>query len=124
MGIFKAYDVRGLCPGELDEDLARRLGFAFGRFLGGTGTVAVGRDMRPSSLPLSEATADGLRRAGCDVLSIGLVTTPCLYFATGSRKCVGGIMITASHNPAQYNGFKLCGAGAVPIGSESGLKKL
>lgn len=124
MSIFKAYDVRGLYPKELDEETARRLGYAFGRSLGGTGTVAVGRDMRPSSTPLSEALADGLLRAGCSVLEIGLVTTPCLYFVVGKKKCKGGVMITASHNPAQYNGFKLCGEGAVPIGSESGLKEL
>lgn len=124
MSVFKAYDIRGLCPGEIDEDLALRLGFAFGRFLGGSGTVAVGRDMRPSSIPLSAATSLGLRRAGCDVLEIGLVTTPCLYYATGSRRTRGGIMITASHNPAAYNGFKLCGEGATPVGSESGLKEI
>ncbi|MEZ0230756.1 MAG: phosphomannomutase/phosphoglucomutase [Planctomycetota bacterium] len=124
MGIFKAYDVRGLYPRELDEETGRGLGFHFGKFLGGSGTVALGRDMRPSSTPLGEAVSDGLRRAGCSVLDIGLVTTPCLYFAVGSKSAKGGIMITASHNPAQYNGFKLCGAGATPIGSESGLKEL
>ncbi len=124
MGIFKAYDVRGLYPQELDEDTARRLGYAFGISRGGTGTVAVGRDMRPSSTPLGDALADGLLRSGCSVLDIGLVTTPCLYFAVGSRKCKGGVMITASHNPGKYNGFKLCGDGASPIGSESGLKEL
>jgi phosphomannomutase len=124
LGIFKAYDVRGLYPEELDEETARRLGFAFGRSLGGKGTVALGRDMRPSSTPLSLAAADGLLRAGCSVLDVGLITTPTLYFAVGSRGCAGGIMITASHNPAHYNGFKLCGPGATPIGSESGLKAL
>ncbi|MBI3722642.1 phosphomannomutase/phosphoglucomutase [bacterium] len=124
MGIFKAYDVRGLYPEELDEDLARRLGHAFGRSLAAKGTVAVGRDMRPSSVPLADALADGLLRAGCDVLDIGFVTTPCLYFAVGARKCKGGVMITASHNPARYNGLKLCGEGATPIGSESGLKEI
>ncbi len=124
MGIFKAYDVRGLYPRELDEETGRRLGYHFGVFLGGAGTVALGRDMRPSSTPLGDAVADGLRRAGCSVLDLGLVTTPCLYFAVGSKSAKGGIMVTASHNPAQYNGFKLCGAGAVPIGSESGLKQL
>jgi phosphomannomutase len=124
MGIFKAYDVRGLSPGEIDNDLALRLGYAFGRFVGGSGTVAVGQDMRPSSVSLAAALSDGLRRAGCSVLDVGLVTTPCLYFVTGSRSTKGGVMITASHNPAKYNGFKLCGEGAVPIGSESGLKEL
>lgn len=124
MGIFKAYDVRGLYPQEFDEETARRLGFHFGRFLCGSGTVALGRDMRPSSTPLGDAVASGLRRAGCSVLDIGLVTTPCLYFAVGAKKTRGGVMVTASHNPAQYNGFKLCGEGAVPIGSESGLKQL
>src|SRR5687767_2310811 len=117
MSIFKAYDVRGLYPKELDEETARRLGFAFGRSLGGSGTVVVGRDMRPSGVPLSEALVDGILRSGCSVLEIGLITTPTLYFVVGSRGAKGGIMITASHNPAQYNGFKLCGEGAVPIGS-------
>jgi phosphomannomutase len=124
MGIFKAYDVRGLYPQELDEGTARHLGYAFGRSLGGAGTLVVGRDMRPSSTPLAEALADGALRSGCTVVDIGLVTTPCLYFAVGSRNAKGGIMITASHNPAQYNGFKLCGHGATPVGSESGLKEL
>jgi phosphomannomutase len=124
MSIFKAYDIRGLYGKEFDEDTARRLGYAFGRFLGRKGTIALGRDMRPSSTPLGDALADGLLRAGCSVLEIGLVTTPCLYYVVGAKGCQGGVMITASHNPAQYNGFKLCGAGAVPIGSESGLKEL
>jgi len=124
VSIFKAYDVRGLYPEELDEKTAQRLGYAFGVSLGRTGTVAVGRDMRASSTPLSGALAEGLLLTGCSVLDIGLVTTPCLYFVVGSRKCAGGVMITASHNPARYNGFKLCGAGATPIGSESGLKEL
>ena len=124
MGIFKAYDVRGLYPKELDEGLARRLGHAFGRFLGGRGEVALGRDMRTSSAPLALAFEDGLRRAGTDVLDIGAVTTPCLYYATGARRLAGGVMITASHNPAVYNGFKLCGEGSSPVGSESGLAEL
>ncbi len=124
MSVFKAYDVRGLYPRELDEDTARRLGYAFGASLGGAGIVAVGRDMRPSSVPLQAALEDGLLRAGCSVLDAGLLTTPCLYFVVGSKKTRGGVMITASHNPAEYNGFKLCGEGATPIGSESGLKEL
>jgi phosphomannomutase len=123
MGIFKAYDVRGVVPTELDDAVASRLGHAFGTSVG-PGQVVVGRDMRPTSPVLGRAFADGLLAAGCSVVDIGLVTTPCLYFVVGSRGCRGGAMVTASHNPAQYNGFKLCGAGAVPIGSESGLRQL
>jgi phosphomannomutase len=124
MSIFKAYDVRGLYPKELDEDLGRRLGFAFGKYLGGKGQVAVGRDMRPSGVTLGEALEDGLLRAGVDVVDIGAVTTPCLYHAVGARNLAGGVMVTASHNPAVYNGFKLCREKAAPVGSESGLKEI
>src|SRR4051812_42536831 len=114
-GIFKAYDIRGIYGKELDDELARRVGWASGEFLGGRGRVAVGRDMRTTSRPLALALADGLRRAGVDVLDLGLITTPTIYYAVGSRGLDGGIMVTASHNPAVYNGFKLCGKGASPI---------
>lgn len=117
--IFKAYDVRGTVPGQLDADLARATGAAFVEVIG-TGPVVVGHDMRPSSPALAEAFAEGATRAGADVVMIGLASTDELYFASGHLGHAG-VMFTASHNPAQYNGMKMCRAGAVPIGADSGL---
>ena len=122
-GIFKAYDVRGLVPGQLDEPAALAIGRAFAQFLGG-GPVAVGRDMRASGGPLGEALSAGLRAEGADVVDVGRVSTPMLYHATTALGARGGAMITASHNPGGYNGFKLCGPAAVPIGIESGLAEI
>jgi phosphomannomutase len=119
-GIFKAYDVRGIYPGEISEAIARRIGNAFATFLS-AGTIVVGRDMRASSAPLSEALVAGVRAAGTDVIDLGLCTTPMLYFASGRLEASGGVMVTASHNPSQYNGFKFCRERAVPVGSASGL---
>jgi phosphomannomutase len=121
--IFKAYDIRGLVPEELDARGALAIGRAFARKLG-PGVVAVGFDMRESAQALREAFVAGLRAEGADVVDIGRVATPILYFATTVLGAVGGAMITASHNPGGYNGFKLCGANAVPIGSESGLREI
>ncbi len=121
--IFKAYDVRGLVPEELDARGALAIGRAFARKLG-PGTVAVGFDMRTSAASLREAFVTGLRAEGSEVVEIGRVATPILYFATTRLRAVGGAMITASHNPGAYNGFKLCGANAVPIGIESGLREI
>jgi phosphomannomutase len=120
--IFKAYDVRGTVPDQLDEDLARRTGAAFVAETG-AGKVVVGYDMRPSSPALSQAFAEGAAAAGADVVQIGLCSTDGLYFASGHLD-VPGAMFTASHNPAQYNGIKLCRAGAQPIGLESGLAEI
>lgn len=120
--IFKAYDIRGVYPDELDEALARRIGNAFARFTGAPRMV-VGRDMRSSSGPLSAAFADGARLAGCGVVDIGLASTDLLYFASGHLEAPGA-MFTASHNPAQYNGIKLCRSGAAPVGEESGLRDI
>ncbi len=117
--IFKAYDVRGVYPDELDDDVARRVGNAFVAFTG-TALVLVGRDMRPSSAPLSAAFADGATLAGADVVDIGLASTDLVYFASGHLDAPGA-MFTASHNPAQYNGIKLCRAGAAPVGQDTGL---
>ncbi len=117
--VFKAYDVRGLVPDELDDDLARAIGGAFVRVVGAP-EVVVGYDMRPSSPGLAGAFAAGASDAGADVTMIGLASTDQLYFASGHLG-LPGAMITASHNPAQYNGIKLCRARAVPLGMDTGL---
>jgi phosphomannomutase len=127
--VFKAYDVRGLVPEEFDADLARRIGSAFVDVLGvrasdgGPGAVVIGQDMRPSGDELVEAFADGVCSRGCDVVRIGLASTDGLYFASGDLG-LPGAMFTASHNPAQYNGIKMCRAGASPVGMESGLREI
>src|SRR4051794_14479255 len=119
--VFKAYDVRGTVPDQVDEELARAVGSAFVKVTGAArGGVVVGRDMRPSSPGLARAFADGAAAAGADVTLIGLASTDELYFASG-RLGVPGAMFTASHNPAQYNGIKLCRAYAVPLGMDTGL---
>ena len=120
--IFKAYDVRGVYPDEIDEVLARRVGNAFVGFTGAA-RVLVGRDARPSSEPLVAAFIEGATRAGADVVDLGLVSTDLMYFASGSLDAPGA-MFTASHNPAKYNGIKLCRAGAAPVGEETGLLQI
>jgi phosphomannomutase len=117
--IVKAYDVRGVVPDQLDADIARALGAAFVRVTEAD-AIVIGRDMRPSSPELSEAFAAGAAEQGADVTLIGLASTDELYFASGSLN-LPGAMFTASHNPAQYNGIKMCRAGAAPIGQDSGL---
>src|SRR3954471_12919603 len=117
--VFKAYDVRGLAPEQIDEPLARLTGRAHAQVTGAD-TVVVGHDMRPSSPGLAEAFAAGACEAGADVVMIGLASTDMLYFASGHLG-VAGAMFTASHNPADYNGIKMCRANAVPLGMESGL---
>ena len=122
--IFKAYDVRGLVPEQLDEAVAEAVGAAFVRVTGTAGgSIVVGRDMRPSSPGLADAFAAGACRAGADVVMIGLASTDQLYFASG-RLGVPGAMFTARHNPAQYNGIKLCRAHAVPVGMDTGLAEI
>jgi phosphomannomutase len=120
--IFKAYDIRGVYPDELDEGVARRVGNAFARFTGAT-RVVVGHDMRPSSAPLASAFVDGATMAGADVVVVGLASTDLVYFASGLLDAPAA-MFTASHNPAQYNGIKLCRAGAAPVGEETGLTQI
>lgn len=120
MSIFKAYDVRGIYPDEIDETVARAIGNAFAAYLGAR-SIAVGRDMRPSSLPLAKALTEGICEAGADVIDLGMCTTPMLYFGTGHLETSGGVMVTASHNPARYNGMKFCRERAIPVGSASGL---
>jgi phosphomannomutase len=124
--IVKAYDVRGVVPDQWDEDVARALGAAFAEFVSaesGASTVVTAHDMRESSVPLSRAFAEGVISRGVDVIEAGLGSTDLLYFAAGSLD-VPGAMFTASHNPAQYNGIKMCRAGAAPIGQESGLAQI
>ncbi|MEU2347472.1 phosphomannomutase/phosphoglucomutase [Modestobacter sp. NPDC049651] len=124
--IIKAYDVRGVVPDQWDESVARAIGAAFAEFVHGeTGATAVvtAHDMRPSSVPLSRAFAEGVLSRGLDVVEAGLGSTDMLYFAAGSLE-LPGAMFTASHNPAQYNGIKLCRAGAAPIGQDSGLVEI
>jgi phosphomannomutase len=117
--VFKAYDVRGTVPDQVDERLARATGTAFVRVTGAE-SVVVGHDMRPSSPALAQAFAEGATGAGADVTLIGLASTDQLYFASGHLDRPGA-MFTASHNPAQYNGIKLCRAQAQPVGMETGL---
>ena len=127
--IIKAYDVRGVYPEQLDEDLAHDVGAAFVQVLGiravdgGPGAVVIGHDMRPSGPDLVASFAEGVREQGCDVILIGLASTDGLYFASGSMG-LPGAMFTASHNPAQYNGIKLCRAGAAPVGQDTGLRDI
>ena len=120
--IFKAYDIRGIVPDELDESVAGAVGAAFARMTGAQAVVTV-HDMRTSSAPLAEAFGAGAASQGADVLSAGLGSTDMLYYASGSLG-IPGAMITASHNPAKYNGIKLCRAGARPVGAETGLVEL
>ena len=121
--IFKAYDIRGLYPEQLDAAAALAIGRAAGVFLRGP-SVVVGMDMRASGVELREALVAGLRGEGLEVIDIGRVATPMVYFATALLGAAGGVMITASHNPAAYNGMKLCGPAAVPIGIETGLAEI
>ena len=123
MSIFKAYDVRGLVDTEITADFCFATGVAFARFLQlerEPGTVVIGEDMRPSSPIFAEAFSAGITSQGMDVIRIGLASTDMLYFAAGKLN-MPGAMFTASHNPAEYNGIKMCLSGARPIGKESGL---
>ncbi len=120
--VFKAYDIRGTVPDQVDDELARAVGRAFVSVVGAR-EVVVGYDMRPSSPDLAGAFADGATGAGADVTLIGLASTDQLYFASGHLG-VPGAMFTASHNPAQYNGIKLCRAHAQPVGTDTGLREI
>jgi phosphomannomutase len=121
-GIVKAYDIRGVVGEQLDTGLVRSFGAAFARLVGGT-AVVIGHDMRDSSPGLAAAFAEGVTAQGLDVVSIGLCSTDMLYFASGQLD-LPGAMFTASHNPAKYNGIKLCRAGAAPVGQDSGLAEI
>jgi phosphomannomutase len=134
-GIFKAYDIRGKSPGEITDDVAWRIGFAAAQYLLATDdaqkltgenarAVALGYDMRLTGESLSKACADGILAAGADCVVVGDIETPAIYYAVGSLNAAGGIMITASHNPAEYNGFKITAAGVKPVGENSGLPEI
>jgi phosphomannomutase len=119
--IFKAYDIRGKVGTELNADTAERVGKALADWLPNEGAVAVGRDMRPDSKELAQALIDGLRLQGRAVWDIGQVSSDMIYFAVGKFGLAGGAMVTASHNPGEYNGIKLCREEAKPIGIDTGL---
>ena len=125
--VFKAYDVRGRVPEELDEPLAEAIGRAFAQLVRrnepGTDRVALGRDMRPSGVPLSAAFTRGLVAEGLDVIDLGLASTDLVYFASGHLD-VPTVILTASHNPAGYNGMKFCLSGARPVGHDTGLSQM
>lgn len=121
--IFKAYDVRGLAPEQLDAELAGNIGAAFGRFVAdndGATTIVLGHDMRPTGPEFSAAFALGAMEQGVDVIDIGLASTDMMYFASGSLDMPGAVF-TASHNPAEYNGIKMCGRAAAPLAADTGL---
>ena len=121
--IYKAYDVRGLYPQEIDEAAAERIGCALAQQLGAT-RLGAGMDPRPSSVGLLEAFAAGAAAAGASTVDFGLVPTEMLYFGVASKGLDGGAMITASHNPPQYNGMKLVGEGALPLSGDAGIPEL
>jgi phosphomannomutase len=128
MTVFKAYDVRAVYPEPLDENIARKIGLAAGRLLlsesDEKGAIVVGHDMRPSSPSLVEALKEGILSSGADVVDVGLVDTPFIAFAVNYLGAIGGIQTTASHNPIQYNGFKICRIKAKPVGMGTGLEKI
>jgi phosphomannomutase len=120
--VFKAYDIRGIVPDQLDAEMCFSIGAAFARFADAS-TVLVARDMRPTGVDLSAAFASGVGSQGVDVIDLGLASTDLIYFASGKLDAPGA-MFTASHNPAQYNGIKMCLAGAKPIGEDTGLQEI
>jgi phosphomannomutase len=123
--IFKAYDIRGVYPDNLNEDVARDIGRGFVNYLGLSGSrVVVARDMRLSGEALEKAFIEGVTEAGADVLDVGLVSTDALYFAVGHLEEPGGAMVTASHNPKDYNGFKLCREDAIALSGEHGIGQI
>ncbi|MGE3173186.1 MAG: phosphomannomutase/phosphoglucomutase [Planctomycetota bacterium] len=123
MSIFKAYDIRGTYPDQIDERIARKIGQALVQFLNAKRLV-VGRDMRTMAPSVQDAIIDGILAQGCDVVDIGLASTPMGYYAIGKIPCDGGLVVTASHNPKQYIGFKLCRAEARPMSADTGIKEL
>ncbi|MFA6134931.1 MAG: phosphomannomutase/phosphoglucomutase [Phycisphaerae bacterium] len=133
--VFKAYDIRGVYPPEVNEDLAWKVGHATAQFLrsllsgyergqASSNRLVVGHDMRPSSESLTKAVLEGISASGAGCVDIGLCDTPMVYFAINHLGSCGGIMVTASHNPIQYNGFKISGVKARPIGADTGLKEI
>ena len=133
--VFKAYDIRGVYPAEVDEDLAWKIGHASGQFLrsllsgydrgqASANRLVVGRDMRPHSEPLAEHLMAGIQASGLSCVDVGMVDTPMIYFAVNHLGACGGIQVTASHNPIEYNGFKISGQRARPVGENTGLKEI
>lgn len=120
---FKAYDIRGKIPNELNIDIAYRIGNALAEFLDAK-TIVLGKDIRTTSDELANAVSAGINEAGADVIDIGLCGTEVVYFATGDLKADGGVMVTASHNPADYNGFKLVREQSKPISADTGLEDI
>ena len=120
---FKAYDVRGRIPSELNEDVAFRIGVGIASYFSAE-TVVVGYDIRPSSMDILNALTKGMNSQGAKVFSIGLCGTEEIYFATNHLKTDAGVMITASHNPADYNGLKIVGKGAKPVSLDTGLGEI
>ncbi len=123
MSIFKAYDIRGTYPDQIDKQIAFRIGAAMVRFLSAKRLV-VGRDMRTMAPEIQDAVIEGMLSQGCDVVDIGLASTPMVYYAIGKLPCDGGLAVTASHNPKQYIGFKLCRAEARPMSADTGIKDI
>ena len=122
-GIFKAYDVRGLYPDEINEEVARQIGRGFVAYLGAK-RIGVSRDMRISSPAVASAFIQGAREQGADVVDYGMLGTDLLYFAVVHDKLEGGAQVTASHNPKQYNGVKMVRAGALPLSGDTGLGEI
>ena len=131
--IFKAYDIRGIYPDQIDEEGAWKIGYATAQFLrsllrgyergqANSQSICVGRDMRTHSESLAKALRGGMNTAGANVIDMGMIDTPQMYFAINHLGTCGGVQVTASHNPAKYNGFKISGAGARPVGADTGLK--
>ena len=123
LDIFKAYDVRGVYPAELDETVFREIGRAFVTFLRAT-TIGVGRDMRVSSPSLAAAFIEGALAQGCNVVEYGMIATDMIYYGVATDNLDGGAQITASHNPKQYNGCKMVGKGNVPLSGDSGISDI
>ena len=133
--IFKAYDIRGVYPDQIDEEDAWKIGFSTARFLrsllrgyergqANAQSLCVGRDMRTHSESIADALIEGMNASGANVIDIGMIDTPQMYFAINHLGTCGGVQVTASHNPAKYNGFKISGMGARPVGVDTGLKEI
>ena len=133
--IFKAYDIRGIYPDQLDEDAAWKIGCAAARFLrshlhgyergqANSQSLCVGRDMRTHSEKIAKSLIEGMNSTGANVIDIGMIDTPQMYFAINHLGTCGGVQVTASHNPAKYNGFKISGLQAKPVGIDTGLRDI
>ena len=126
MSIFKAYDIRGIVPDQLNPELAEKIGTAFTNILQQENgrkklTLLTAKDMRPSGSEIIKSLHNGIIKAGADVIYIGLASTPMFYFAVGEKRVDGGFVCTASHNPANYNGFKLVRNESIPVSSDTGI---